>query len=173
MEDKAELSSADGSKTFPAFPVVMVAMGDGEKNIITVGLIHVFSFNPFVLGFGVVKSRHSYAMLQRYPDFSINIPGRELVEQTLLCGTKSGRDTDKFAAAKLTAVPGKKIKSPVIEECVVNFECVKTKVLEIGDRTWFLGDVVRTEAAKDYARDKGLLYWGGEFRLPGPVIRRR
>lgn len=173
MVERVELSSADASKTFPAFPVVMVAMGDGEKNIITVGLVHVLSFNPFVLGFGVAKSRYSHAMLQKYPDFSINIPGKELVEQTLLCGTKSGTDTDKFAAAKLTALPGKKIKSPVIGECVVVFECVKTKTLEIGDRTWFVGEVVYAEAAKDYARDKGLLYWGGEFRLPGPVIRRR
>jgi flavin reductase (DIM6/NTAB) family NADH-FMN oxidoreductase RutF len=81
MDAKIELSSADAIKTFPAFPAVLVAMGDGEKNVITIGLVHIFSFNPLILGIGVAPSRHSFKLLQKYPDFSINIPGRELVEQ--------------------------------------------------------------------------------------------
>jgi len=173
MEAKIELSSADAIKTFPAFPAVLVAMGDGEKNVITIGLVQIFSFNPLILGIGVAPSRHSFKLLQKYPDFSINIPGKELVEQVLYCGTKSGRDTDKFKETGLTAIPGRKIKSPVIKECLVNFECKKSKTIEMGDRTWFLGEVVHTEAAKDYAREKGLLYWAGEFRMPGEVVRRR
>ncbi|MGD0057296.1 MAG: flavin reductase family protein [Methanomassiliicoccales archaeon] len=173
MESKIELSSADAIKTYPAFPVVLVAIGDGEKNVITIGLVQIFSFNPLVLGVGVHPSRHSFRMLQNHPDFSINIPGKDLVEQVLYCGTKSGRDTDKFKETRLTAIPGKKIKSPVIEECLVSFECKKSKMIEMGDRTWFFGEVVHAEAVRDYARDKGLLYWAGEFRMPGDVVRRR
>jgi flavin reductase (DIM6/NTAB) family NADH-FMN oxidoreductase RutF len=173
MESKIELSSADAVKTFPAFPVVLVAMGDEERNVFTVGLVQAFSFNPFILGIGVHPSRHSFKLLQNFADFSVNIPGKELVEQVLYCGTKSGRDTDKFKETGLTAITGKKIKSPVIGECLVNFECKKSKVIEMGDRTWFCGEVVNIEATKNYARDKGMLYWGGEFRMPGEVFRRR
>jgi flavin reductase (DIM6/NTAB) family NADH-FMN oxidoreductase RutF len=173
MEAKVELNSAEATKTLPAFPAVLAAMGDVERNVLTIGLVQIFSFNPLVLGIGVAPARHSHKLLQKYPDFSINIPGKELVEQVLYCGTKSGRDTDKFKETGLTAVPGKKIRSPVIEECLVSFECKKTNVHEMGDRTWFFGEVVHTEATKDYRRDMGLLYWGGEFRMPGEVIRRR
>ncbi|MDD1768301.1 MAG: flavin reductase family protein [Methanomassiliicoccales archaeon] len=173
MASKIEISSGDASKTFPAFPVVLVAMGEGEKNVFTVGLVQLFSFNPLILGIGVHPSRHSYKMLHNLADFSVNIPGKELVEQVLYCGTKSGKDTDKFKETGLTAVPGKKIRSPVISECLVNFECKKSKALEMGDRTWFFGEVVHVEAVEGYTRDKGMLYWGGEFRMPGEIFRRR
>jgi len=173
MEQKVELSPGDAAKAFPAFPVVLVATGDEERNIITVGIVHAMSLKPAIVGIGVAPARHSHKLLQKYPDFSVNIPGKEMLDQVNFCGSKSGRDVDKFKEARLTAVKGKKIASPVIGECLVTIECKKTGSLDIGDRTWFYGEIVHAEASKNYTRDKGLLYWGGEYRLPSKVLRVR
>ena len=47
----------------------------------------------------------------------------------MLCGTRSGRDMDKFEAAELTPVPSVDVKAPSIQECPINVECrVYTRV---------------------------------------------
>ena len=38
-------------------------------------------------------------------------------------GNVSGRDYDKFKQKRLTTTPGRKIKSPIIEECAIHYEC--------------------------------------------------
>jgi flavin reductase (DIM6/NTAB) family NADH-FMN oxidoreductase RutF len=40
-----------------------------------------------------------------------------------ICGTKSGRDIDKFKKFSYTALQGKTIDTPYIQECPVHFEC--------------------------------------------------
>lgn len=95
------------------------------------------------------------------------------MEESIFCGEKSGKDMDKFEETGLTAVPGKKIGTPIIEECLVNLECRKTQVFDTGDHTWFLGEVVCAQATENYDRERALIYWAGEFRTVGEVIRGR
>jgi flavin reductase (DIM6/NTAB) family NADH-FMN oxidoreductase RutF len=61
--------------------------------------------------------------MEQTEDFTVNVPSAELREAVAFCGSKSGRDYDKFAEKGLTAVPGKKVKSPIIDECVIHYEC--------------------------------------------------
>jgi flavin reductase (DIM6/NTAB) family NADH-FMN oxidoreductase RutF len=43
----------------------------------------------------------------------------------------SGADTDKFAKFKLTPLPGRIVRPPLIKECLANIEC---KVIDIVKR---------------------------------------
>ncbi|OPX60689.1 MAG: Flavin reductase like domain protein [Methanomassiliicoccales archaeon PtaB.Bin134] len=175
MLEKNEVNPIWACRAFPAFPVVLVAVGDakGERNVLTVALVHMFSFNPPVLGIGISPARHSYELLETSEDFSINIPGKDLVEEVLYCGQHSGREVDKFEDCGFEPLPSKKIRSPVIADCVVNLECVKRQRVDAGDHVWYLGEVVHAEMAKDADREKTLMYWSGEFRVLGDVIRKR
>ena len=175
MSEKNEVNPIWACRAFPAFPVVLAAVSDGKgnNNVLTIALVHMFSFNPPVLGIGVSPTRHSYEILEASDDFSINIPGKELVEEILYCGQRSGRDVDKFEDCGFIPTPGKKIKAPVIAECMVSLECVKRQRIDAGDHIWYLGEVVHAEMAKDADREKSLMYWSGEFRVLGDVIRRR
>jgi flavin reductase (DIM6/NTAB) family NADH-FMN oxidoreductase RutF len=177
MREKQEVNPIWACRGFPAFPVVLAAVGDPEdkaqRSVITVVLVHMFSFNPPVLGIGISPSRFSHSLLDKYPDFSINIPGKDLVEESLFCGQHSGKDTDKFEECGFSVQKGKRIGSPIIPECPVNLECRKTQRIEAGDHTWFLGEVVCAEIENNHNREKALLYWSGEFRVLGDVIRRR
>jgi flavin reductase (DIM6/NTAB) family NADH-FMN oxidoreductase RutF len=56
-------------------------------------------------------------------DFTVNVPPREIPEAVELCGTVSGRNHDKFEEAHLTPVPSREVRSPIIKECVVHYEC--------------------------------------------------
>jgi flavin reductase (DIM6/NTAB) family NADH-FMN oxidoreductase RutF len=56
-------------------------------------------------------------------DFTVNVPTLNLADKVSYFGTVSGRNQNKFKAKGLTVSPGKKVKSPIIEECVINYEC--------------------------------------------------
>jgi len=57
-------------------------------------------------------------------DFTLNVLPRKLADVAAFCGTVSGRDHDKFAEMKLTAVPAAHVPAPLIDECPIQFECV-------------------------------------------------
>jgi flavin reductase (DIM6/NTAB) family NADH-FMN oxidoreductase RutF len=159
----------------PPSPVLLVSIGDKEgteKNIITVGMFNMFSLKPPIIGIGVMTSRQSYKLLEENDDFVINIPGKDMLEAVVICGSKSGKKVDKFAEAGLTAEPGKKVKSPKIKEALMNIECKKIESFEKGDHTWYLAKILHTDAVVDYDRSKALLFWDGEFRTSGPILKK-
>jgi flavin reductase (DIM6/NTAB) family NADH-FMN oxidoreductase RutF len=175
QDDKIFTDNMASVQLLPPAPVVLVAVGDKEgkeKNIISVGMFNLFSQKPPLIGIAVLTSRQSYRLLEECPDFSINVPGKDLIDQVITCGTKSGKSVDKFKETGLTAVPGMKIKSPKIEECLINIEVKKRESFEKGDHTWYVGEIVHTDVTKDYDRSNALLFWDGEFSTSGKVLRR-
>lgn len=163
----------EGLRAFPPFPVVLVTMPGRPPNILTAAMCHVFSFDPPLVGVGVAPKRYSYERMKEHKDFVVNIPTKDLLEQTLFCGTRSGREVDKFEATRLTPIPAKEVEAPLIGECPVNLECRTTKIVETGDHTWFIGQVLQVHKDVNYSREVALCYWGREFRLPGTLLRHR
>ena len=71
----------------------------------------------------VRPSRLTYEFIEQTRQFTVNVPTPEMSEAVKFCGENSGRDVDKFARCGLTAVAGKKVRTPMIDECVVHYEC--------------------------------------------------
>ncbi len=166
MDDKVDLDHMGSVMSLPPAPVVLLGVVDKEgnrNNIITVGMFNVFSVRPPIIGIAVTTARHTYKLLEENDEFTVNIPGKELLEQVIVCGEKSGADTDKFKLTGLTAVKGKRTKAPRIEECLINIELKKIRSFEVGDHTWYLGDIKHTDIVSGYDRSKALLYWDGEY----------
>ena len=163
----------EGRRTFPPFPLVLVTMAGKPPNILTAALMHVFSFDPFLIGIGVAPKRFSFGLLQSAKDFVVNIPTRNILDQVLYCGTHSGRDVDKFEKTRLNEVPAQEVEAPLIAECPVNYECQITQTIETGDRHWFLVEVKVVHQDVNFNRENLLCYWGGEFRLLGTLLRQR
>ena len=51
------------------------------------------------------------------------VPTHELAEAVAYCGKASGRDRDKFADSGLTITPSRHVRAPIVEQCVVHYEC--------------------------------------------------
>ncbi len=167
---KIDLNPTLAAMSLPPQPVVLLAVGEREKNITTVGMFNVFSMHPVTLGVGIKVSRFSYKLLEETPDFSVNIPGKDMIQTVIRAGEISGSKINKFSDLGLTPVPGKRIRSPVIKECLTNIECQKKDVIEVGDHVWFLGEVVHTDIVENYDKKDALMYWDGEFRTSSDVI---
>jgi flavin reductase (DIM6/NTAB) family NADH-FMN oxidoreductase RutF len=104
-------------------PVVLVATNDGKKNnIMTISWTMVLDFAPrFAITTG--DWNYSFTALRRTKECVIAIPTVDLLDKVVGIGTCSGKDTDKFAQFKLTPVPGRVVKAPLIKECLANIEC--------------------------------------------------
>ncbi len=104
-------------------PVVLVTTHDGQQdNIMTISWTMVVDFTPV---FAIVTGEwnHSFAALRKNRECVIAIPTVDLLDKVVGIGTCSGANTDKFARFKLTPVPGKLVRSPLIKECLANMEC--------------------------------------------------
>lgn len=109
-------------------PVVLVTTHDGRKsNVMTISWSMVLDFTPaFAITTG--EWNYSFAALRATRECVIAIPPVDLLDQVVGIGTCSGADTDKFARFRLTAVPGRVVRAPLIKECLANIEC---KVVDI------------------------------------------
>lgn len=83
----------------------------------------------------VRHNRYTYQLLKDNDSFSVSIPlDDSLKSQLAFCGSKSGRDTDKFKECLLTPQPAQVISTPVIAECPLHYECaiVYAQPMELG-----------------------------------------
>jgi flavin reductase (DIM6/NTAB) family NADH-FMN oxidoreductase RutF len=167
---KKAIDAQEAEDAFSGFPVVLATVSDGRDNIITLAMCHVFSFKPPLIGIGVGPARFTHGMLKGAKDFAVNVPTKELVEAVDICGTKSGRKVEKFAASGLTREKAEKISAPLIAECPVNIECTKVKEVEAGDHTWFIGEIVAARREESFDVKDTLLYWG-EYRVIGERVK--
>jgi flavin reductase (DIM6/NTAB) family NADH-FMN oxidoreductase RutF len=151
--------------------LLLVTSGaDGKPNVMTIGWGTIGSIwsRPVFLVL-VRPSRYSYTRLEEASDFTVNVPPRELAEAAACCGTVSGRDYDKFLKTRLTPVPSRQVRPPIIQECVVHYECrtlhrndlvpdalaqaVKDEFYPQGDfHRVYIGEIVAVYADEDAAQ---------------------
>ena len=105
--------------------ILLTAKADGQVNTMTIGwgTIGIQWGKPIFIAF-VRGCRHTKGMLDKNPEFTVNIPLGEIDPKILtFCGTKSGRDTDKFAVLGLTKEEPEVISVPGIKELPLTLEC--------------------------------------------------
>jgi flavin reductase (DIM6/NTAB) family NADH-FMN oxidoreductase RutF len=100
----------------------------------------------------VGTKRYSRRLLEDTPEFVINIPSAELLRSVWICGTKSGRDVDKFEEAGLTRAPAEEVSVPLIAECMGWLECRVKDRIELGDHVLFVGEILHA-SVRDEAFD--------------------
>lgn len=107
-------------------PGILVTTKVGDKiNSMTIGwgTIGVVWEKPVFVAY-VRDCRFSHEMLQKNPEFTVNIPVGVFDRKTLgLLGSKSGRDMDKIAIAGLTPVDPEVISVPGVKEFPLTLEC--------------------------------------------------
>lgn len=100
-----------------------VRAGD-RLNTMTIGWATIgFCWKKPVFMVAVRDSRHTFTIIEDAEDFTVSVPAGNKKEEIMYCGTKSGRDGDKFAACGLKILPGQKVASPVIDVPGIHIEC--------------------------------------------------
>src|SRR5665647_552299 len=88
-------------------PVVMVSCSSKNiDNIITLAWVGTVCSNPPMISISIRPSRYSHEIISASKEFVINIPNEEMIAACDFCGTKSGRDANKFKELGLTKEKG-------------------------------------------------------------------
>ena len=88
-------------------------------------------------------------------------------------GNTSGAKVDKFERFGLTAVGGRKVKAPLIDECHANFECRLVDSSLINRYSLFVFEIVKGYARVAPKFPKTLHYRGdGLFMVAGTTVSR-
>jgi flavin reductase (DIM6/NTAB) family NADH-FMN oxidoreductase RutF len=97
---------------------------EGTPNAMTIGwaTVGVIWGRPICVVL-VRPSRYTFRCLNVTGDFTVNVPYPDQADICKFCGSNSGRDVDKFAELEITALTGRKVRSPIIAECAVHYEC--------------------------------------------------
>lgn len=165
---KAEVSGVKGIFCFPSFPVAVACIGE---NPITLAAVGFFSFNPPIVGIGIMENRYSYELITDTMDFTLNLPSVEQLDVTHYMGTVSGRDVDKFKETGLTPVKGTYVTSSWIKEFPVSMECRVIETLDLkGSHVWFIGEVLTAYVEEGYDRSQTISYWGNQYRRTGEEL---
>lgn len=103
----------------------LTARNDDKVNVMTISWGAVgFIWGKPVFQALVRKSRYTYDFIEKSNEFTISIPMNEQMKDALaICGTKSGRDVDKFKEAGMKTAASNKVEAPVIDGCNLYYEC--------------------------------------------------
>ena len=148
-----------GNMLYP-LPAVLVSVRDrdGSDNLLTIAWSGTVCTNPPMLYISVRPERHSYEMIRRTGEFTVNLTTSEMAGATDYCGVRSGRDHNKWEETGLTKLPAKRIKAPLIGESPVNIECMVRQELPLGSHTMFLAEVVHVSVDDRYMDEKGAFH---------------
>jgi len=98
----------------------------GDKvNTMTISWGNIgFEWNRPIFMVLVRKSRYTYDLMEKSDNFTVSIPlSVDLKNALAICGSKSGRDIDKFKECNLTLEKSKAVDTPIIGDCKLHYEC--------------------------------------------------
>ncbi|MCX8082625.1 MAG: flavin reductase family protein [bacterium] len=113
-------------------PVILIVTlhPDGTVNAGTFGAYTNLSSDR--IGISIWKTSHTCKNIKRTGEFTVNVLTRNIASASEICAEEIPTSKSEIEIAGLTTLPSKKVKTPIVKECVANLECIFEKRIEIG-----------------------------------------
>lgn len=147
----AKLRLEPGPFVLPMPTVLVGATVDGQPNFLTAAFAGLVNFKPTIVALGLSPSHHTTRGIVENGEFSLNLPGPELVEATDWCGIASGKRADKRGVFETFS--GDLAHAPMIKACRLSAQCRVVKTVEFEVDTVYFGEVVAAWADEEALRD--------------------
>lgn len=142
--------------------VVCTEKPDGSTNLATVSWWTYLSFNPNMIAYAMAKTSYSGEMVRNNRKVILTIPGAEITDAVMGCGSTTGRDTDKAAKfdIALANVEGSSIQIPAHSRVAI--VCSLKEYHEVGDHYLYICDVEQVYGDES---EEALFAWNGYSQL--------
>lgn len=122
-------------------PLALIATTSekGYHNVSPFSQFNVFSFNPPIVGFSVLKRfsdgshKDTYENLRLTHECTIQLVTYDMVDQANLSSADYAHEVDEFIKSGLTPIPSDLITSPRVKESPFQMECVLNQIIEFGE----------------------------------------
>lgn len=111
--------------TFDPRGVLLVSGNDAaHANPMTIswGMFGIMWGKPVMMVM-VRRSRYTWNIINTAADFTVNWMPDDWADALRLCGSKSGRDLDKFTTTGMIPIKATTVASPIIDQSVLSLEC--------------------------------------------------
>ena len=142
--------------------VVCTMKPDGSTNLATVSWWTYLSFNPNMIAYAMAKTSYSGEMVRDTQKVILTIPGVEIADAVMGCGSTTGRDTVKVEKfdIELAEIEGSSIKIPVHSRVAI--QCSLKEFREVGDHYLYICNV---EQVYGNEAEEALFAWNGYSQL--------
>ncbi len=94
------------------------------RNTMTIGWATIgFVWRKPVFMVAVRPTRYTFDIIEKASDFSVSVPTGDMSRELAFCGSRSGRDLDKFQECGLKTAAAQSVSSPVIDIPAIHYEC--------------------------------------------------
>ncbi len=115
---------------------------DGRPSGMIAGWQMKCSIEPPLFAVSLSKKGYTHKLIQQSKEFVIAVPNKLLVKELEYFGSTHGNKADKFKEAKLETTKARFVKSPLIAQATINFECELFKEVDSGDHIIFIGKIL-------------------------------
>jgi len=160
--DKINLPKAAKLTSPNPVSLVCTEKPDGTTNLATVSWWTYLSFNPNMIAYAMAKTSYSGEMVRDNKRVILTIPGAEIAQAVMGCGSTTGRNTDKAKqfGIELTEVEGSSIKIPAHSRVAI--QCRMKEYHEVGDHYLYICDV---EQVYGNEGEEALFAWNGYSKV--------
>jgi flavin reductase (DIM6/NTAB) family NADH-FMN oxidoreductase RutF len=153
--DSAEFRTIIGH--FATGVTVITAAADGALHGMTAQSVTSLSLEPVMLLVSIDKTSHAHEVISAGGAFAVNILGEHQEEVSRIFAKK-----EPPAKGTLRGQPFRIGRSgaPILEDCLAYIDCKVREVLEGGDHSIFLGDVLDEAVVKQV---KPLIFFRGGY----------
>ncbi len=127
-------------------PESCVFVNSIDKNGKATGMIAGWNMkisgNPFLFAVSLAKNSYTLSLILESKEFVIAVPNKELEEAVRLFGSTHGNEIDKFKEAAIQTEKAAFIRTPLIKNASINFECRLYKEVEAGDHHILIGEIL-------------------------------
>ena len=102
----------------------LVVQAQGGMNVMTIGWAMLgYVWRKSCMMVAVRNSRFTHGLIEKADSFTVSVPTTNMEKEINFCGSKSGRDTDKFKECHFSIKKGQKVSSPILEIPGYHYEC--------------------------------------------------
>lgn len=155
----------------PGPVVLLTTVSDGRPNVMTMSWHMMVEFEPPQIACVVSEGNYSFAALNKTGECVIAVPPSRIARKVVAIGNCHGDRVDKFAAFGLTAKPARKVKAPLVAECLANLECKVTDRRLVKVYNLFILEVVKAWIDPARKNSRTMHHRGyGTFAIDGRVL---
>lgn len=124
MKRLEHMATAQKSMTQISDGAFLTVKSGKDVNSMTIGwALMGYVWNRPIMMVAVRPSRHTFSIIDRSGDFTVSVPSSDMSRELSFCGTRSGRNCDKFRECGLNVVDARKVRSPIINIPGTHYEC--------------------------------------------------
>ncbi|MBO4313888.1 MAG: flavin reductase family protein [Desulfovibrio sp.] len=149
--------------------VLLVTTNDGARdNVMTISWQMVIDFSPRI-AIATGAWNESFRTILKTKECCLCVPAFDMVEKVVQVGMAHGSECDKFERFSLAKAKAKKVRAPLIPDCLAALECMLEDYVEEHGLLIFRGVLLWENAGKEerrviHANGDGTFFADGEFR---------